>query len=306
MADSDASHPKKGTTTASQPVNIHALVWLFADQLIMIASLSAVKWLDGTYPSIQLVFLRSLIGLIVMAPWLTRVGPAALRTSRPVLHLTRVVLSTVALTGGFYAVGQLPLADVMAINHARPLLLTVLAGLILAERIDGRRWAFTLIGLVGLMVMIVPEFGADRDGPLLAYGVAILASAAGVGAVIVQKILTRRDSEPVLMTYYMVAITVVSGVPAALAWTPVAMADWPIILVIGLTALAGQYCFLRAYRLGEASFLAPFGYFRMVLAVAAGWFLFAEWPDDWTLAGAAIIIVAAALLGARWRRTVSG
>ena len=302
MADVDRAEERH----PAAPANVPALGWLFADQAIMIASLSAVKWLDGAYPSIQLVFLRSLIGLIVMAPWLIRTGPAALRTSRPALHLLRVVLSTAALTGGFYAVAHLPLADVMAINHARPLLLTVLAGLILAERIDGRRWLFTLIGLVGLMVMVVPELGSGGDGPLLAYVVAVLAACAGVGAVIVQKILTRRDSEPVLMTYYMIAITLVSGVPALLAWRPVALADWPIILLIGLTALAGQYCFLRAYRLGEASFLAPFGYFRMVLAVAAGWFLFAEWPDAWTLAGAAIIIVAAALLGARWRRTTSG
>ncbi|MEM7445474.1 MAG: EamA family transporter, partial [Pseudomonadota bacterium] len=140
----------------------------------------------------------------------------------------------------------------------------------------------------------------------IAYIVAVLAASAGVGAVIVQKILTKRDSEPVLMTYYMIAITVVSGVPAFLAWHPVEPAHWPVILVIGLTALAGQFCFLRAYRLGEASFLAPFGYFRMILAIAAGWLLFSEWPDNWTLAGAAIIIVAAALLGARWRRVPSG
>jgi len=306
MADSETSKSDLDKTTADSSNNSRALTWLFADQAVMIASLSAVKWLDGSYPSIQLVFLRSLIGLIIMAPWLIRTGPAALRTGRPILHLLRVVLSTIALTGGFYAVGLLPLADVMAINHARPLLLTVLAGLVLAERIDGRRWAFTLIGLVGLMVMVVPEIRTGGDGPLLAYLIAVLAATAGVGAVIVQKVLTRRDSEPVLMTYYMIAITVLSGVPAALSWTPIAPSDWPIIAVIGITALVGQFCFLRAYRLGEASFLAPFGYFRMVLAVAVGWIVFSEWPDTWTLVGAGIIIVAAALLGARWRRTTSG
>ncbi|MEQ9812460.1 MAG: DMT family transporter [Azospirillaceae bacterium] len=272
-----------------------AFGWLITDMVIMTGAMIAVKWMDGAYPPLQLVFLRSAIGLVLMLPWLVRHSGDLRRTAVPGLHLLRVLFSMVALAGNFYAIAALPLAEVTAISHLRPLILTALAYLVLGERVLPRRWLFAGFGVVGLMIMVLPDIGQAERMAWAALGVALVSSFAGEGAVITQKLITRHDRETVLMAAYTIALTVLSAVPALLFWQPVAAGHWPLIAYIGVSALAGQYCFVRAHRLGDASFLSGFSGLRVVLAILAGLALFGEVPTAWTVAGAAVIVTAATM-----------
>ena len=270
--------------------NRRGLIWMVGDMTLITVSLVAVKLLGRSYASIQLVFLRSLIGLAVMSPWIVSVGWAGLRTRRPGLHLLRVTCSTIALTASFYAVTSMPLAEVIAINYTRPLMLTLLAWLVLSELVSRRRWLFTAMGFAGLLVMLWPDLLAVSDGgPRPAMLILLGGAFAGVCAVIVQKILAQSDGEPVLMVYYSVAITVISAIPAGFVWRTPMLEDLPLIGLIGLTAIAGQFCFLRAYKLAQASFLAPISYFQMVIGAAMGFIIFQEVPTWWTIGGAVVI-----------------
>lgn len=132
---------------------------------------------------------------------------------------------------------------------------------------------------------LVTADGGPRPAMLILLGGAF----AGVCAVIVQKILAQSDGEPVLMVYYSVAITVISAIPAGFVWRTPMLEDLPLIGLIGLTAIAGQFCFLRAYKLAQASFLAPISYFQMVIGAAMGFVIFQEVPTWWTIGGAIVI-----------------
>lgn len=290
---------------ASGPHNLEGLAWRLVDLLLVTVSLALVKLLGEVYAAIQLVFLRSVVGLMALTPWIAQGGWRHVRTRRPWLHLLRVGLTVIALTTSFHALTTLSLAEVITINHTRPLILTVLAWLVLREVVSGRRWGFTALGFVGLLVMVAPDLmtagqtHADA-GRLVALGLLTLGAACGTGAVIVQKILSQEDGEGVLMLVYSVALVVMTAIPAAIAWTPPSLADWPVILAVGLTAIAGQFCFIRAHRLAEASYLAPVGYLHMVFGLAIGFLAFGEVPTAPMLAGAAIIAVCV-LLGGRER-----
>src|SRR5690606_22768885 len=84
--------------------------------------------------------------------------------------------------------------------------------------------------------------------------------------------------------------TVFTAIPAAWSWQPVAMADWPLLIAIGVLAQIGQYCFLRAYQSAPANKLAPFGYLSIVLATLAGFLAFGEVPQWTTIIGIVVII----------------
>lgn len=287
------------------PRNLEGLAWRLGDLLLVTVSLALVKLLGEVYAAIQLVFLRSVVGLLALTPWIAQGGWRHIRTRHPWLHLLRVGLTIIALTTSFHALTTLTLAEVITINHTRPLILTLLAWLVLRELVSRRRWTFTALGFVGLVVMVAPDLMAagqsqtDADR-LLALGLLTLGAACGTAAVVVQKILSRDEGEGVLMLVYSVALVIVAAVPAALVWIPPSLADWPVILAVGLTAIAGQFCFIRAHRLAEASYLAPVGYLHMVFGLAIGFLAFGEVPTASMLAGAAII-AACVLLGSRDR-----
>lgn len=268
-------------------------LWLMADMTLVVAMVSVVKAMGATYPAVQLVFLRCLVGLVLVAPLAWRERRALLATRRRGLHLVRVGCSAVALTGSFTAVTALPLAVVTSIGFTRPLIVVALAALLLGEAVGRRRWIATGLGFAGVLVMARPEAAGLSPG----LAAAVAAAAFGSGAVIATR---RLKGEPAvaLMAFYTLALTAVTAVPAALVWHPVAAADLPALLAIGVLAQAGQYAFVRAHHLASAGVLAPLGYLHLVLAGLAGFVLFGERPSVAAVAGAGII-VAATILAAR-------
>ncbi|MFM8989757.1 MAG: EamA family transporter, partial [Alphaproteobacteria bacterium] len=149
-----------------------------------------------------------------------------------------------------------------------------------------RRWSATIVGFVGVVVVMRP--GAVEFSP--AYLVAVAGAATGASITLTTRALARREAPVQIMAYIALICTASTLLPGILAW------EWPDarqafwLAAIGIFGPAGQYVAIRAFRLGEASALAPVDYARLIFAVAAGYLVFAEVPDAWTVAGAAIIV----------------
>jgi len=120
--------------------------------------------------------------------------------------------------------------------------------------------------------------------------VVLLSVVFGALAVIQARAL-RAENTTVMMVFYTVGLVVITAVPAAWTWKPVAPIDWVPLLGIGLLAQIGQYCFLQAYRKADASILAPVSYLSLLVVTAAGYFLFNEVPDPRVMLGIAIILI---------------
>lgn len=286
-----ALHPRTGPGPAPLPEpaaernNLRGAAWLLADMGLNIWALAIVKAMGADFPAVQIVFIRALTGLVLLAPFLWR-GRAELRTVQPGLHALRVALSATAIVTSFFAIARLPLALFTAISFTRPLIMMAMAALILREAVRPAHWLAGLAGLAGVLVAVQPGEMAVNAG-LWALMVTIFA---GTGAVIVTR---RMRSEPplVMMLAYTGGIAAVTALPAALSWQDLG-AVWPVLLLIGAFAQAAQYCFLRAHYWGDAGVLGPLGYSSLVLSTAVGYFFFAEVPTLHMMAGAAIIIAA--------------
>jgi len=292
MTPGDGPHPSAVPGGAASPAagDRQGALWLLADMALVVAMVSIVKAMGATYPAVQLVFLRCLVGLVLVAPLAWRERQALLATRRRGLHLVRVGCNAVALTCSFTAVAALPLAVVTSIGFTRPLIVLALAALLLREAIGRRHWVAAGIGFAGVLVMARPEAAGLSSG----LAAAVAAAVFGSGAVIATR---RLKGEPAvsLMAFYTLALTALTAVPAALVWHPVAAADLPALLAIGVLAQVGQYCFVRAHHLASAGVLAPLGYLHLVLAAVAGFVLFGERPTAAAVVGAAIIVAATAL-----------
>ena len=242
---------------------------------------------------------RALLGLVFLLPVMCRQGlKPQFRTDHKGLHLVRALAGGGAMIMGFWAYTLLPLAEATAITFTIPLFTTILAYLVLKESVGWRRWAATVMGFVGILIMLRPGSGALDLAALPALFMAIGLAV----AITIVKLLPKGESENAMLFYFLVATGLMTTPFALAGWTWPSVMEWILLSGVGLLGLVSQAAIIRAYRTGEASFLAPFDYLRLLLAIIFGALLFEDWPDLWTYAGATVIIMTTLYIAHRENR----
>lgn len=245
---------------------------------------------QGGMPVFQVAFARAFFALAPLLPFLVAGGLAAFRTTHPGTHLLRACFGSGAMVCGFYALSTLPLATVIVLTFTVPLFAVVLSVLILGEAVRWRRWTATLVGFCGIVVMILPRLLSE--GLVLEWALlAALGQAFGIAmSVILVKRFPARESQPVMVFWFCLASILITAPLALAQWRPPDPGQWVLLAAVGVTGFASQSLIIMAYRSGEASFVAPFDYAKLPIAVVAGWLVFAELPDWATYIGGAIVI----------------
>lgn len=243
----------------------------------------------------QIAFARALFSFALLLPFLLRAGRGCLATRHPVKHGIRAVAGAVAMVCSFYAVGRLHLADFTALSFTQPLFVTLLAVALLGEVVRWRRWVATAVGFLGVLVMVRPGTSTFDPAALVA-----LASVAGIAlAVCLVKRLPVGESHVTMLAYFCLVSLAITVVPAVIWWTPPSATQWLLLAGVGGLGVASQAMIIRAYRSGEASFVAPFDYLKLILAGLIGFAVFDEVPGMWTFAGAAVIVGATLYIARR-------
>lgn len=254
---------------------------------LMFSSMVAfVKFLGTRLPSYEIVFFRSTIQLFSMIAVFWKIGFSSLKTNRPLLHGVRAFIAVVLINCNFYAFTQLPIADVTAIGFSRNLFLVILAFFFLGERIKPHNLVVTVIGFVGVLIITRPGFGHFS----VAVWVAIAGAGLGATMMMLIRMLTFSESNQVMMTYPSIATVLVTSLPTWFGWISPTLPEILCILAMSYTGILGQWSMIQAFRLGEATAVAPASYIRIVFASIIGLLFFSEIPDFMTITGAAIII----------------
>ncbi|WP_185961396.1 DMT family transporter [Telmatospirillum sp. J64-1] len=267
--------------------NMRGALWMLAAAASFASMNGLIKGLGQEMHAFEIAFFRALFGLLLVAPFAMRGGIGMVKTKKPHLHLLRAVLGVTAMITSFYAFTQLPLAAVTAILFTKPLFMIVLAVLFLGEVVRWRRWAATLVGFIGMLVILQPWSGMGL-GPAALW--AVLSAFAMAGALAMVKKMTETERPATMLFWFTVAATVVSAIPAAMVWQTPTGGQLALLVLIGALGSAGQYLAVRAYRVGEATLVTPLDYFQLLFAGVIGYWAFSEMPGIWTAVGAAIIV----------------
>ena len=236
----------------------------------------------------QVALFRSVIAFLAVLPFVWSAGFSSLRTRHPWLHVFRVLAGGGATICAVYALAHLRLADVTALSFTTPLFATILAVVIVGERVRWRRWTATAVGFLGVLIMVRPGAGTFEPAALAALGMAF-----GIAmAVSLVKRLPAAERQASMLFYFGVGTTLLTVGPAILAWRMPDGTALLLLLLMGLTGVASQAMIIRAFRTGEASFVAPFDYAKLLVAGLIGYLLFGEVPDAWTWLGAGVIALA--------------
>ena len=268
------------------PANVQGAIWIAFAGLILVTMSSMVKALGASFDSFQILFFRCAVGTVFMLPLVLRSGLGTYATRRAGLHLLRTLAGIGAMGCFFYALTHMPLAEATAILFSRPLFTTIGAVIVLGELVRWRRASATVVGFIGILVMLRPAADTFESAALVAVLGAMLAG----GTAIIIKKLSRTEPTVVIVFWFTTGGTVLALIPAILVWQTPTGAEWGLLVLMGLLGLVGQAAMTRGFAIGEASAVVSFDYLRLIFAGLIGIVLFAEVPDIWSVTGAAIII----------------
>jgi drug/metabolite transporter (DMT)-like permease len=264
-----------------------------------------LKTLVASHAVPQLMFVRFVFHtLLVMLALRLTTGRVPFRSRAPWLQTLRSLCLAVANAAFSVALIHIPLADTTAVSFAAPVLTVALAALWLGEPVSPRRWVGVGLGLAGVLVVIRPPFltGEPLHWAML---LPLITAAANTGYQLLTRRLAALDDPHTTFVHTGIAAAVVTSLAQPFVWQTPAAADWPLFLALGLLGGAGHCLMVMAFARANASVLAPMSYTQLLWAGLAGVLVFGEWPDGWTLLGAAIIAaggVLVALPAACWSR----
>ena len=159
------------------------------------------------YTPFELALFRYVIGFAMLAPVFLHMGWAQIKTKHIGLHLTRLVIACTAQIGLFVAVIHLKLADATAIMFSKPLFTTIVAVVLLSEIVRARRWAATIIGFVGVIIMIRPGAATMDPVALIAVGAALSLAVANV----IIRMMSKTEPPNQILFYYHIGGMIIAG-----------------------------------------------------------------------------------------------
>lgn len=268
-----------------------------AGVLFFAASNAIGKWLLVDTPVGEMLFVRSVIALLLLAPFVGWRDIAALRAERRSgLHFLRVGCSAIEVGCYFWALSGLPLGNTSTIYLAGPIYVTALSALFLRERVGWRRWGAVLAGFAGVLVALRPTGPALSPHAL----VAVLGSLLYASSLVATRRL-RGTPTRVLVATQIVAVLMVSATTSLFGWVVPSATEFGGMVLLGVVSMTGYACINRGLQLAPASVSAPFQYTSVLWAMVIGHLLFAETYATTTLFGAAIIVAAGVFIVVRER-----
>lgn len=240
-------------------------------------------------------FFRQLIGMIIMLPFVLRLGRAGFITRQPVTSIVRNVAGYGGNALSFLGITLIPMADAMALQSTHPFFIILFAYFLLSERPGPHRWMAVAFGFIGALVILRPGLGVMTS----AMAVPICAAASFAVSDTLCRRLGRTDGTASIV-FYSFALQLPFAFPVALLnWVTPSGSDWLWLLAMGVVSFGAQWSLSKSFLLAEASLVSPVLYLRLPLVAVMGFFWFGQESSIWTWIGAAIIFGAAYYAGRR-------
>lgn len=283
MPDSDSSLSDPSTSNA-----LRGISYCVGALLLFACIDTATKYLAAYYVAPMLIWVRFGVHLLCMTVLLLpRERARLLHAQRPALVILRALVLIAVSLLMILSLRRMPLAEVTSVQFLAPLLVTLLAGPLLGEKIGWVRTVCVLAGFMGVLLIVRPGNNVDPLGLVFVF----LAALGNAGYQMLSRLLGGTE-RPVVMLYYSALVGFVCmSLVMPWYWHEAWPAGFDLLLLIslGVAGGVGHLLFTFAYRDAPASTLAPITYLQLFWAGLLGWMVFGYIPTGLTLLGMLII-----------------
>ena len=245
-----------------------------------------------TLPNGMVVFFRNVSGLVLLSPILMRGGMKVLKTNHLKGHVIRGVAGLSAMYCFFYAISHMRLADAVLLNYTLPLFIPLVEALWLGEPLPVRLAAPLALGFLGVVVVLRPGSGLVTGAALVGLLAGLLSAVAQTGV----RRLTLTEPTVRIVIYFAIMGSSLSAFALPFVWVTPAPSVWLTIVVLGLSATAGQLLLTKAYSHAPASQIGGFIYSGVLFAALMDWLRIGLVPSPHFFAGAVLVMASGVLM----------
>ncbi|KUJ76954.1 peptide ABC transporter permease [Ruegeria marisrubri] len=286
------------STPTAQSRPLAGMFWMLSAGISFVMMTALVKTMGTTMHPIQAAFLRYLFGLVFLIPAL----PAIMSTKLTRRHLTlfgvRGGIHALGVMLWFFAMTQIPLAEVTAMNYLTPVYVTLGAALFLGERLAFRRVAAVFVALIGAAIILRPGFREISAGHLAMLGTSLTLG----GSYLIAKVAVGDVRPSVVVAHLSIWVTLFLTPFALAVWTPPNWSDLGILFLVACFATGGHYFMTLALQAAPVAVTQPVTFLQLIWATLMGALVFGEGVDVWVVAGGTLILAAVSFI--TWREAV--
>ncbi|MEX0316808.1 MAG: DMT family transporter [Ruegeria sp.] len=286
------------TTLAAQSRPLAGMFWMLTAGATFVMMTALVKSMGSSMHPIQAAFLRYLLGLVFLIPALRAIMNARLTRRHWTLFGIRGGIHAVGVMLWFFAMTQIPLAEVTAMNYLTPVYVTLGAALFLGEKLAARRIAAVLVALIGAAIILRPGFREVSPGHLAMLGTSLTLG----GSYLLAKAMVEDVSPAVVVAHLSGWVTLALTPFAIMVWTPPSLHDLGVLFLVACFATGGHYFMTLALQAAPVAVTQPVTFLQLIWATLLGALVFNEGVDIWVVTGGTIILGAVSFI--TWREAV--
>ena len=264
------------------------ILGMVAAMACFIVNDTMVKYASESLPAAQLIFIRSVMAtMLILAVVIAtgRIGQIRVITHRWVL--TRSILDAISTFLYLVSLFNLPISTATSINSTSPLLITLLAALVVGERVRAALWLATAIGFAGVLLIIQPQAEGFNF-----YAILCLSSTMVMA---VRDVITRRvhaGVPSILVTLSTtLTVTLLAGALSLIqGWGPVGTRELAMLVTAAISVSAAYVLIVRSTRRGDLSVVAPFRYSALLFAAVTGYLVWGDVPNALAWCGIALLV----------------
>ena len=271
---------------------IHGAAYILCAEFVAVVMGATAKSLQESLPLEVIIFSKSFFALTFLLPIFFHHRFSDLSTAVPHWHFLRMITGLGGMYAYFYTVGQLKLANAIALALTTPIVLPIVAYFLIAERMQKLATVPILLGFAGVTVMLRPEVAIS-----LAVFIGLTGGVLVAAAQVSIRRLTRSEPEYRIVFYFCLGSVLVTAIPLHWSWQlPTTASQIVALIALGPLALTTQLLYIRGFALAPASQISMFAYSSVPFGALLGWFFWDEIWDPLSILGTLLIVCAGGIM----------
>lgn len=262
------------------------VLWFLLSIISSVINDAISKYLGCSLPCIEVSFLRFLFSTLSLIPFIIYFGRDSLKSSLPQIHIIRGTILFFGISAWTYGLSVSPISTATVMSFTIPIFTLILANIFLKENIIWQRWLATIIGFVGIYIVIGIGESSILEGSLIF----VLAAIGFAFLDVINKKYIVQETMISMLFYSALVTTILAFIPAYKVWVTPCRSELILFFILGASANLILFFILKAFKYADASALAPYRYLELLISGSAGYLIFDEKMGYNTIYGAMIII----------------